>query len=172
MKKREKLLRIRPYNMANFSGGSGYMPLVAIFGAIASFPVTLIIWMGMAISLEKEDGTLDYQILKIRLNRTLLPICLVFSVIIGIFLVSSFNPSAYGGSIKDYGLAILWGMAIPALVMYGSMFLSSMLLNAIGHLSKAKWFLLTLAFAALLVVLSIDVLNSLVSLGDSWGKTK
>ena len=53
MKKRKKLLRIRPFNMANFSGAGGYIPFWGIFGAIASLPATLLIRAGLADSINR-----------------------------------------------------------------------------------------------------------------------
>ena len=156
MKKKEKLLRIRPFNMANFSGGSGYMPLFAMFGMIASFPATLFLWMGIATSLKTEDGYLDYQILKRRINRIVLPICLVLLVI----CVMVFVPMvlSYGGNLLAYGLEILWCAAIPTIGMYCSLLLSAGLLNTRNKLTKGKWLLLTLGFSALLALLGIVVM--------------
>jgi hypothetical protein len=153
MKKKEKILRIRPYNMANYSGGSGYMPLFAMFGMIVSFPATLFIWTVMATSIKKEDGKLDYQILKRRLNRIILPICLfpfVICVIIFVPMVLS-----YGGNLLAYGLEILWCSAIPTIGVYCSLLLSARMLNNAGKLSKGKWFLLTAGFAASTTVLGV-----------------
>ena len=158
---KEKILRIRPYNMANFSGGSGYMPLFAIFGAIAFIPAALVLWTGLAISMETENGTLDYQILKRRLNRILLPICIVLFVPWAIFL-----GTAVYGSIFAYGLAVLWCAAVPTLGIYCSIFLSAKLLNGEGKLTKGKWLLCTLIFSVLILAAGIGGFFLFTGLGD------
>jgi len=165
MKKKDKLLRIRPFNMANFSGGSGYMPLFAMIGMIASFPGTLVLWLGMATSLKTEDGTLDYQILKRRINRIVLPICLVLFVICVIVFVPMVL--SYSGNLFAYGLEILWCAAVPTIGMYCTLCLSAKLLNTRNKLTKGKWLLLTLGFSALLVVLGIVVMMLLDAVGGS-----
>ncbi|MCL2506056.1 MAG: hypothetical protein FWE93_07505 [Alphaproteobacteria bacterium] len=142
--------------MANYSGGSGYMPLFAMFAFFASFPATLFIWTGMATSSKTEDGALDYQILKRRINRTVLPSCLVLFVICVIVFVPMVL--SYSGNLLAYGLEILWCAAVPTIGMYCTLFLSAKLLNTGNKLTKGKWLLLTLGFSALLVVLGIVVM--------------
>jgi hypothetical protein len=71
VRKKKNILRLRPFNMANFSGGSGYMPLYAIYGFIITLPAVLLLWSGFALSMKKEDGKLDYKILKRRIMRSL-----------------------------------------------------------------------------------------------------
>ena len=135
--------------MANFSGGYGYMPVYAILAMIISFPATLLIWAGIARSFKKDDGTLDYQILKRRLSRILLPICIVVFVLCLIpFSASVFS---YGGSFQAYGLAIIWGAAIPTIGIYCSMLFAARSLNAKGNLTPGKWGLWTTAYSALLL---------------------
>ena len=153
MKNKEKLLRIRPFNMANFSGSFGYIPMYAMLGMIASLPATLFLWTGLALSLKKEDGKLNYQVLKRRLNWFVLPICLVvlgYGVQICVQQISFYGRS---NNILFDALVILWSLAFPSFGMYCSMLFSAMLLNAKGKLSKGKWFLLTLLFAILLTAI-------------------
>jgi type IV secretory pathway TrbD component len=74
----EKILRIRPFNRANFSSGAGVLAFYGIFMSwITIFPVVFFVWLGFALPMKKEDGAIDYYVLKRRLNRILLPICLV-----------------------------------------------------------------------------------------------
>ena len=160
MRKRERLLRIRPLNMANFSGGYGYMPVAAIFGFFASFAATFLLWAGMALPLKKENGSLDYQILKRRLNHILLPICLVLFVPCVTFLATTLY-----GSILAYGLATIWAAAVLTIGMYCSIYFSAMLLNSKGKLSFIKWLLLTLLFLILLAVLGFFILLLLIGIG-------
>ena len=161
MAERERLLRLRPFNMANFSGGSGYMPVYAILGALAFVPAVLLLWTGFAISLKTENGNLHYQILKRRLNRILLPICIVLFIPWAIYL-----GTAIYGNIFAYGLALLWCAGVPTLGIYCCMLFSAMLLNAKGKLSKGKWLLLTLGFAVLLLTAGIGIFLLLLGLGD------
>ena len=166
MDNRERILRTRPFNMANFSGGSGYMPVFAILAMVISFPATVLIWAGMAPSLKKEDGTLDFNILKRRLNRILLPICLAACVL----LVISFVPMvvSYGGSFLTYGLAIIWGAAIPTIGIYCAMFFSARRLNAKGNLVRGKWGYMTAAYSVLIIAIGFLALMFLfLPLGDS-----
>jgi len=161
MNNKEKLLRIRPFNMANFSGGSGYMPLWAMMGAIVSLPAMALLWTGMAISLRNVNGMLDYNILKKRLNSIVLPICLVLFIP----CVILFSTSIYG-SILVYGPAALFGALVPTIGIYCSLFFSAKLLDSKGSLSKGKWFLLTLGIMALLAISGFFIFSLLVSLGD------
>jgi hypothetical protein len=159
--KKEKILRIRPFNMANFSGGSGYMPLFAIFGMIISIPATLFLWTGFALSLKKKEGTLDYQILKRRLKRVLLPICLVLFVSWFIFLLTTI----YGNTLF-YVIATLWGAAIPTIGIYCSIFFSTKLLNNKNKLSKGKWLLLTLIFMMVLIIIGYIIFFILTGISE------
>jgi len=161
MKKREIILRIRPCNMANFSGGYGYMPVWAIIGTLVSIPVLLLLWTGFAFSLKKDDGTFDYPVLKRRLHHILLPICIVLFISWLILLLNTL----YGSKLA-YGIATLWGAAIPTIGIYCSIYFSARFLNAKGILSKKKWFQWTLIFTAILVVIGGIVLVLLTGLGD------
>jgi len=160
-KEKEKLLRIRPFNMANFSGGYGYMPVYAIFGVLVSLPATLILWTGFAISMKKGIGIIDFQILKRRLNRILLPICLVLFIPWAIFLATTLY-----GNIWAYGLATIWAAAIPTIGIYFSMFFSGKLLSTRGKLYKGKWLLFTLIFIVIIAMIGSFILFFLTGLGD------
>ena len=152
--------------MANFSGGSGYMPLYALFAMFISFPATMLIWTGTALSLKKENGMLDYNILKRRLTRILLPICIVAFVLLVILFVPSVL--SYGGSFLTYGLAIIWGAAIPTMGIYCAMFFSARSLAVKGNLTQGKWGLRTAAYSALIIAIGFVALMFLfVPLGDS-----
>jgi hypothetical protein len=163
MKKKEKLLRIRPFNMANFSGGSYYMPVVAFLGMVVSFPATLLLWLGTARALKKEDGTLDYAILKRRLNRIVLPVCLALFVPLAVLLALTISDLS---DIWIYGLAILWGAAVPTVGMYCTMSLSAALLNKKSKLTYGRWLPVTLGFSAALVAAGAVIEWLLAGLGD------
>ena len=152
MKEREQLLRIRPFNMANFSGAGGYIPLLAVFGVFYSFPATFFLWTGLAVSLKKEDEKLNYFILKRRLQRIVLPICMVYTILWIVFCIDQL--SSYGSSTLAILLTV-WISTVHSVEMYLPIFCSAKLLNKRNNLTKGKWFALTLAFAVLMVIIRI-----------------
>jgi len=164
MKRKEKILRIRPFNMANFSGGSGYLLMYAMLGWMLTLPATILLWAGMALPLKTENGTLDYQILKIRLTRIALPICLVMFAFFAYALAS--NSSLYSGNITDYFLANLWTASYYTLGIFCSIFYAAKMLNDNNKLSKGKLFLWTVVYYALLLGIGIPVSFLLESLGS------
>lgn len=52
-KEKSKILKIRPFNMADFSGGSGYLVFSLLYQAMAIFPAMVLIWAGSLIKLPK-----------------------------------------------------------------------------------------------------------------------
>jgi len=148
--------------MANFSGSFGYMPMFAILGVIAALPATLLLWAGLAISLNSDDDVTQYPIIKRRLNRIALPICLLPSPFLVILAINERN--FYGGS--DLGIlidviAIACLAALPVVGIYGSLAISANWLNKTGKLTQARWLLvalgltlvMTLALAVLVILL-------------------
>ena len=152
MKEREQLLRIRPFNMANFSGAGGYIPMLAMYGAFLSFPATFFLWTGLAVSLKKEEGKLDYFILKRRLKRIVLPICIALSIPWIVFCINQL--SFYGSDPSSVRLAI-WTSTVYSIGMYLPIFCAAKVLDKSGNLTKGKWFSLTLAFAVLMVIIGV-----------------
>ena len=142
--------------MANFSGGYGYMPVFAIIAMLISFPATVLIWAGMAPSLKLADGTLNYPILKRRLTCILLPVCIVVFVL----FLNPFTSSvlSYGGSFSEYGLAIIWGAAIPTIGIYCALFFSARRLNSKGNLASGKWGLWAMLYSAVILGIGFLVL--------------
>lgn len=53
-KEKRRILKVRPFNMANFSGGSGYLVFSLIYQAMAILPAMIIIWATSLISLKKN----------------------------------------------------------------------------------------------------------------------
>jgi len=148
---KKKILRVRPFNMANFSGGSSFVALFAMYGLFLSFPATLLLWIGMAVPLKAEDGTLNYRILRRRLHLILLPICVVLFAVWFYFLTEI--PPYGPGSTHSYNtIALVWTTAFTTIGIYCSIFFSAMLLNSKGKLTKNKWFFLSLAFAVLMII--------------------
>lgn len=111
--KRKKILRIRPFNMANFSGGSGYLFVGFLYGVFSSFPIILITWLGAVLPLDKKEGGLDYEKLKHRINCIALPICLIGFVILFYLGVSSNY-----GSFWAYLPEAVWGAFVPTVGTY------------------------------------------------------
>jgi len=155
MKKKGEILRIRPFNMANFSGAGGYIPIFAIFGTIATFPATLVIWTNMASSVVNGDGSLNYALLRKRLIKyTLLPVSIV-SLVLWIGIVMG-QISSYGGNLIVAVISTVFVVAVHIGGIYVSIFYSAKLVNVISHrFTRDKWLLSTLIFAALMVVVGI-----------------
>jgi len=155
MKKKKQILRIRPFNMANFSGAGGYIPIFAIFGALLSFPATLLIWIGLALSVENEDGEVNEAIIKRRLLRILPPIYLVALVIW--YFIASDQISIYGGSLFVAMIALVIVVGINFVGIYASIYFSAKLLNrnTRRRFKKARWFFQTMVFAAVMVFVCI-----------------
>ena len=161
MKERARLLRIRPFNMANFSGAGGYIPFMAIYGAFITVPATLLLWAGLAASLKKEDGKLNYSILKRRLNIFVLPICLAATIPWIIFCYEQI--SFYGSGVSVVLTAILV-TAVHTVGMYFTIYFSAQWLEKRNDLTKKKWFLYTLLCAVLLIVACIIVTFALMAI--------
>ena len=162
MKNRAKLLGVRPFNMANFSSGSGVLIWFAMLGWVFSFPALLILWTGMALPLMEKGGRLNYQILKKRLNIIVLPICLAAFVF---FFCSWAFYGSYGISMYTYGLAIIWISAFYTIGIYCCLLFSARMLNAANKLFKGRWLLWTVLFYATLVAVGILISIVFVSLG-------
>jgi len=162
MKTKETIIRIRPFNMANFSGGSGYMPLFALYGMIALVPAALLLWTGMALPFKDEKGLLNYQILKKRLNRILLPICLI-AFVLCIVLYAPMVTS-YGGNLLAYAPEILWCAGVPTMGIYFAISATARKLAGREQLYRNKWLGHALLFAGILagagyfVMLFLDAL--------------
>ena len=152
---KEKILRIRPFNMANFSGGSGYMPMTAMLGAFTSLPATFLLWTGMVLPMKTKDGKLDYEILKRRLNRFALPICIVMFV-----LFTWANVANIYGDIWAYMPASLWAAVFPTLGIYLSMILSAKRLVSGNNLTRGKFLLSAMILMGLMAVIGWFVLTT------------
>jgi len=119
MKTRKKILRIRPFNMANFSSGAGYMLFYAIMGAIFVIPLSFFIWW-TALSLKTGEGDIEYKVFKRTANWIFLPVMVVLSVI-GLFITmpdifSYFGTRDPAGSMQ--WAALIWIVSFPTIGMY------------------------------------------------------
>ena len=153
MIKRGKILRIRLFNMANYSAGSGFLPHIALLGAIVSIPITLSLLSKIVYLIEDEGGKLNYQTIKSKMKRSaLLKYLAVFVVL------AALNASLIIGSIFDYGLAILWSAAIPTLGVYLSVLYSAKFTADSRNLTKGNWQLFAVAFVVLFAIMFFPIL--------------
>ena len=149
--------------MANFSGSYGFMPIYAMMAMVAALPATIMLWFGAARSAKLEDGSLDYQLLKRRLNRILFPLCTVLYLLLIIPLASGVQ--GYG-NILAQGPAILLAAALPTIGMYGALLFSATILNKNKKLFSGRWLLWTLALMVALMFIGIQVVMVLSTAGS------
>jgi len=109
----------------------------------------LLLWSGLAVSLKKEDGKLNYFILERRLDRIIFPICVLCTILTIILCINSL--SFYSWDEPDTIVYAVFASIIP-LGMYLPISFSARLLDKTDRLTRGKWFLLTLAFAVLMLV--------------------
>jgi len=150
MKQRGKLLRLRPFNMANFSSGAGMLVFIGAFASMFVFPPVLLIWAGFALPVRTEYGEINYPILVKRLNRVLLPICIVlFCVLLynGIFDFISFQ----AGEV----LSVIWTAAFPTLGLFLTARISAARLydSHSRDFTKGWWLVSLLLYTIALIVI-------------------
>ncbi|MDR0272427.1 MAG: hypothetical protein LBI27_03820 [Clostridiales bacterium] len=147
-----KLLRIRPFNMANFSSAGSVLAFGMLFVYFFSLPCTLLLWTGLAVSLKNENGELNYNVLIMRLKRIVIPICIVLYImgLVFVFRLTAYDISRYIFAIPVSVVAA----AFPFVGIYFPIYLSAKHLNENQALTKGRWFLRTLAYHVLISVLS------------------
>ena len=150
--------------MANFSAGSGYLPMFAVMCAIVSVPAALLLWTGMALPLKKVNGYLDYAVFKRRMLRIVLPVCIAFYILFVYMGASGTLP--YSGGKLAYWPAILANAVILAFVPYLSSLFAAGRLNAVGRLTMGKCLLWTAIFSVALTLLGLAVFMGFLTLGD------
>ena len=109
-KEKRKILKIRPFNMANFSGGSGYLIFSLIYQAFALLPGALIVWFLTLIKLPKdENGNIITSRASKRFYAVTIPITVLFiiaSVILAIYCCVGYGDlSVYAVEIAFIGIA-------------------------------------------------------------------
>jgi len=156
MKEKEKLLRIRPFNMANFSSGAGFLAFNALLGSIFVIPLTFFIWCGVASSIEKIDGKLDYTIFKRRANRVFLPIMILLFVI-GLGMVNPETSLYFSRSQFNHWVAAIWMAAYPTLGMYCVVRTVAAMLNSSQGLTKMGLLVGTFIAGAFLAIIGFIV---------------
>ena len=160
MTKRRNVFRIRPFNMANFSGAGGYIPLFAVMGFIASLPATLLMWTGLALSARNLDDSLKQPLLERRLRRVILPICAALGTILIIAMCFTYiDQTSFYGTSPGVIAATAWTCIAPPVSMYLCIYLPFKWLGTRNRLSFIRWFLLTAALGvAMLLVLTYAML--------------
>jgi len=159
--KRKKLLRVRPFNMANFSGAGGYIPMYAMYGIIVSLPAMLLLWTGFAVSTKTDDGKTNLAALK---RKLLIITCSVgILTLIGSVSMVIAQTSFYGGNVVAYmlAIAILLGVGIVGACM--SIFYPAKRLSESNRLTKGKWFLMTLGLSVLTLLAEITVFMGIMA---------
>ena len=148
MKQKKELLRLRPFNMANFSSGAGHLMMLGmIMSWMIILPLMFLVWAGFALPMKSEDGILNYQVLVRRLNRILLPICIV---LFGLLFWS------ISGTISEAGVLLpLWVASFPTLGIFLAARQSAAWLHASKRrsLTKGKWFLFLLVAVVSLILI-------------------
>lgn len=85
-KEKNKILKVRPFNMANFSGGSGYLVFSVLYQAVAIFPAMVLIWFASLIKLPKNDaGEIDKERAGKRFYFISIPISVILIIIATVF---------------------------------------------------------------------------------------
>lgn len=113
MKKKDekrRIIKVRPFNMANFSGGSGYLVFSLIYQAFALLPGALIVWFLTLIKLPKdENGNIIVNRASKRFYAVTIPITVLFiiaSVILAIYCCAGYGDlSVYAVEIAFIGIA-------------------------------------------------------------------
>lgn len=114
-KEKRKILKIRPFNMANFSGGSGYLVFSIIYQAMAMLPAILIIWLVSLIKLPRIDGSeeIDRDKAVKRYNVIAIPLCILVAII-GFVLACISNY----GTFMEYWIEILIIGIVPSVFLF------------------------------------------------------
>ncbi|MCH5320673.1 MAG: hypothetical protein J1E36_02850 [Eubacterium sp.] len=113
MKKKDekrRIIKVRPFNMANFSGGSGYLVFSLIYQTFALLPGVLIVWFLTLIKLPKdENGNIIVDRACKRFYAVTIPIAVLFiiaSVILAIYCCAGYGDlSVYAVEIAFIGIA-------------------------------------------------------------------
>ena len=155
MKRKKQLLRLRPFNMANFSSGSSMLEVVGILGLFTTLPATLMLWAGIALPMKPKEHELDYDELQGRNVGCALPICAVFFIVnvLLVYALDSGNLAFSANNIVVYILAIIFIAGFPTLGIYGIMHYSAKRDSEKAYLTKGGWLASLMKYAVLLAVI-------------------
>lgn len=114
-KEKRKILKVRPFNMANFSGGSGYLVFSVIYQAMAILPAMIIIWFTSLIKLPKLENSdeFDYDKAVKRYNIISIPLCIIIAIF-GVIMACIGNY----GTFEEYWIEIFIIGLVPAICLY------------------------------------------------------
>lgn len=114
-KEKQRILKVRPFNMANFSGGSGYLVFSIVYQALAILPAMVIIWLASLIKLPKldESGEIDCKKAVKRYNIVAVPLCVIIAII-GLIFAYVGNYGTFG----EYWIEIFLVGLAPAICLY------------------------------------------------------
>ena len=119
MKQNKKILRIRPFNMANFSSGAGFLAFGAIMSALFVIPINFFIWCGITAAITVGEDETFHDKAKRQANRVLLPITIVGFLLI-IFLGSEGMQSYFRSPTVASWLGVIVAAGFPTLGYYGA----------------------------------------------------
>ncbi len=105
-----RIIKVRPFNMANFSGGSGYLLFSLIYQAFALLPGVLIVWLLTLIKLPRdENGDIIVERAAKRFYSVTIPVTVLFiiaSVVFAIYCCEGYGDlSVYAVEIAFIGIA-------------------------------------------------------------------
>jgi hypothetical protein len=119
--KKGRILKIRPFNMANFSAGSGYLPVMYFLDLIALIPYYRI--MVNLTAKKNEDGLRPCERTELfkRLFKNILPFMFLSAVAWTAFML--IENMGYSGIKSCLPLYLLCGF-MPFVVVFSSLFLA------------------------------------------------
>ena len=153
-KQKKQLLRLRPFNMANFSSGSAAMVFMAMIGGMFSIVPTFLLWAGLAGTTAREEDALDKLIR--RLNRIVLPICAAM-------LIGAIVLTASGAAIWPFAR---WSLTVSGFVGYCSLLIAAVIVRNRGdaHYHAARLLVYALLVSMLLGVVGLVTILMLVAI--------
>jgi len=151
------ILRIRPGNLANFSGGAGYMPFIVIYSVIASvlFGIlgSLFLHLRGRTFLTAGDGTRTGLHEFVRYARWHTLVCIIIAIVAGVVLFRFGQTMVYGDKAK-YALVT----AVFAMGPLTAWVLSSFALIRLIVRWGASWTNLLIAAAIHVILLAACIL--------------
>lgn len=114
-KEKKKILKIRPFNMANFSGGSGYLVFSIVYQAMAILPAMVIIWFASLIKLPRldENDEIDCTRAAKRYKLIAIPLCIAIAAI-GVIMACIGNY----GTFSEYWIEIFIIGLVPSICLF------------------------------------------------------
>lgn len=116
-KEKRRILKVRPFNMANFSGGSGYLVFSLIYQAMAILPAMIIIWATSLISLKKNKKKEDFDSKRAvkKYCAISIPVCIALAIVglaLGYYCLDGY------GELFEYFIEWIIIGIVPSLSMF------------------------------------------------------